>query len=789
MILGLDAIKSFKLEQKTDLKLYQEGMELQIQKREMALNNITSDKLLSIVNKYNSVFEGLGFNDRIKHKIILTDKTVVRQKQRHVPLPLLADIKKQIEEMEKLDIIEKSKSEYRSNIVPVKKPDGTTRITIDYRDVNKISKADSFPIPRIDDILVRLRNAKIFSKLDLVKGYYQIPLDKESREVTAFSCDRQLHQFKRMPMGLKTAPQTFQRLMELIFGNIGFVDFYLDDLIIFSKTEEEHLQHVATVLQIIKDENLKLNKKKCIFGARDIEYLGFAIGENRRSPTSINKQKLLKFPTPSNQKEVKAFIASANFYRKLINKFAHTAKPLYDCMSNKKFEWTPECDDSFKKIKELIEQEPKAAIPDPDAKFIVTTDASDIGMGGVLEQEVDGKREVVEFYSKTFTECQRRYSTYEKEATAILAAVEHWKHFLIGRPFRIETDHKPLCWLLSKRDCLGKLGRMVARLDEFQIENIEHIKGKDNDIADALSRIQLNLLIASTENDDELIRMSRRDPDNFERIGDKLFFVERCSLLNRNIHRLCIASAEDKKRILQECHDNMGHFGEFKCIEHIKKRFYWPGWKRDVKNHIRICSKCAQFKSDVEPIRLPMITNETTELRNWETLGLDVVGPLATTPRENKYIIVAQDYYSKFLITMAAPIVNTQSVTRWLDDIFTEHGRPKRIITDNGPQFTSRDFKQWARDNNIDISYATPFHHQTNGMVERANRTIETMLRTTTTNQTEWDTLLPDMTRAYNTATHHTTALSPHKLHFGVEARSELDREFGITHQRDDTRC
>lgn len=182
-----------------------------------------------------------------------------------------------------------------------------------------------------------------------------------------------------------------------------------------------------------------------------------------------------------------------------------------------------------------------------------------------------------------------------------------------------------------------------------------------------------------------------------------------------------------------------------------------------------------------------MITNETTELRNWETLGLDVVGPLATTPRENKYIIVAQDYYSKFLITMAAPIVNTQSVTRWLDDIFTEHGRPKRIITDNGPQFTSRDFKQWARDNNIDISYATPFHHQTNGMVERANRTIETMLRTTTTNQTEWDTLLPDMTRAYNTATHHTTALSPHKLHFGVEARSELDREFGITHQRDDT--
>lgn len=794
IIIGLDTIIAFDLEQKKNEVWRGEeriSNEVRVSEREERESVCVADinnniaELQQTIDKYATVFEGLGMNTRTSHVIKLTGDKIVRQKERQIPLPLLEGVKKQIEFMGKEKIIAKSNSNFRSNIVAVPKEDNSVRVTIDFRELNKIIESDSFPLPKIENILTRLRDAKYFTKLDLVKGYFQIPLAEDSQKYTAFAFNRQLYEFKRMPMGLKTAPQTFQRLMEDIFAEIPFVDFYLDDLIIFSKTEEEHIRHVETILKMMKEENLKLNKAKCVFGANSIEYLGFKIEHNTRTTTSHNKQQLLKFPRPRNQKEVKTFVASANYYRKLIKEFAHTAKPLHDCMNAKKFEWKAQQDESFAKLKEMIAAEPRVAIPDTNAKFIVTTDASDIGMGGTLEQLVDGQREIIEFYSKAFNKCQQRYSTYEKEATAIVSAIEHWKHFLMGRPFRVETDHKPLCWLLSKRDCLGKLGRMVDRLDEYQIENIAHIKGKDNEIADTLSRMQINLLTSMSQDEEALINMSRRDPVNFERIGGKLFFVDNCSTLGRRIHRLCITNDEDKQRILNECHNEMGHFGVFKCSEHVRKRFFWPGWKKYVTRYVRNCSRCAQYKTDFEVNRLPMVINDSTQYKNWEVIGLDIVGPLTPTDDGNKYIVVAQDYASKFLLTKAMPTVTSRSLSDWLETIFNRFERPKRIITDNGTQMNSTAFKQWTSQHNIDLAFITPFHHQSNGMVERVNRTIEDMLRTSITRQALWDSELPRITDAYNAMTHYSTGLAPYKIIFGEEKLSSLDRRLGVQQESD----
>ncbi|KAL0271862.1 UNVERIFIED_CONTAM: hypothetical protein PYX00_008824 [Menopon gallinae] len=699
VIVGTDIIQAFGLEQRRGLGVFHGDTLISIEpKSGKQLWNVQPSRDNSVgglVRKYGSLFEGIGRTQRIQHEIKLQTKKVVRHKRQLIPVHWQKALGEHIRELVQMGIIEESTSEFRSRIVPIKK-DGSIRMAVDFRDVNALSQTDAFPMPRIHDIILKLAKSKIFSKLDLKKGYYQIPMSPESKQYTAFAFKNKLYQFRYMPFGLVSAPQTFQRLMDQILGNLDFVEYYLDDVIVHSQTEEEHRNHLQKVFSILTEENLKLNKEKCQFGREEVDYLGLTIKGGNRTITPANKEKILQFPVPQNQKEAKTFVCLASFYRDLIPNFASMAQPIYDCTNKSKFSWQAEEERAFAQIKEAIRRETGLPVPDVTKQFTVTTDASDVAMGGTLTQLIDGEKRPVDFFSRNFNKTQRRYSTYEKEATAIIEALKHWRYFLLGKPFRIETDHKPLKWLLSKRDCAGKLGRMVLKLQEYQIENIDHVKGGHNILADTLSRIQLNMIQGQYQpgTEDDVILRHRQ---NFIQNGRQWFLVDKNG--TRDVYRLYINKTEDRKRILQAVHEN-GHLGVFKNQEEIRKRFWWPEWKKEVKTTVERCSICQTFKDNIEKTRLPLQPTEV-EPHTWRRVGLDICGPFQRTTNGNRYILVMQDYASKFLSATALPVANMESIIRWVRDIFLLFGWPEEIVCDRGAQFESRQFREFTTEHKV----------------------------------------------------------------------------------------
>ena len=781
IVVGTDTIEKFLLEQRVGLKIFQHNKPLSNMKNEtkkrLAINNCVDQ----IKRQYNDVFTGCGKTERMVHKIDVSSNRLIRHKTQNIPVHWREDIANHINELQQLGIIEESKSEYRSRIVPIKKKDGSVRLAIDYRDLNKISNNDAFPMPKIKDILFKLSKAKIFSKMDLKRGYYQIPMEENSKKYTAFAFNNKLYQFKMMPFGLVAAPQTFQRLMESILGHLDFVECYLDDVIIFSENEQKHRQHLDQIFNILREENLKLNEEKCQFYMKEIDYLGFSIKKGHRTILASNKQKLLQFPRPSNQNEAKTFIGLAGYYRDLIKDFAKMCKPLYYCSNQKKFRWLHEQEEAFNQLKEVIKKNPTVMIPDMSLKFTVTTDASDSAMGAVLSQTINNVKTPVDFFSRGFNDTQKRYSTYEKEATALIQALKYWQYLLIGKPFILETDHKPLKWLLSKKDCNGKLGRMVLKLADFQIENIEHIKGTENVLADTLSRLQVNC-IAGSQDDSQPDDVINRDRNNFRYQNGRWYFVDSSS--GTESLRIYIRNENEREQILKTVHDN-GHFGVFKCMEEIRKRFWWPGWKRQVKHIVSTCPRCEQYKENTERTRLPMITSQA-EPNNWRRLGIDICGPLQTTNDGNKYILVLQDYASKFVVAKPVATISSTVVIEWLRQVFQDFGWPQIILHDCGAQFQSEQFKRFASENRIELEEATVAHHQTNGMVERIIRTIETIIRVSANDHNNWDRTLPEAIAAYNGSRHYSTSMSPFKAMYGRDMTTQLDRRYGIVHNTED---
>ena len=795
MLIGLDIIRSFGLEQRSD-GIYQkhnnnyfkvedkDELNQAINYTEIteARRNTISpydlippsefdleeecfcqDSLRGTIEEFSELFRGLGENNKIKHKIELTaDKPI--KIYRRIPHHSREKVEDHIQELLRGDIIEESISDYCSPIVPIKKKDGTMRLAVDYGRLNSISKKDVFPMPRIDELIDNLGKAKVFSKIDLVKGYYQIALEDDSKHLTAFSWNKKLYQFKRMPFGLVTAPQTFQRLMTRILGDLEFVQCYLDDVVVYSKNLDEHRRHLRTVLKRFQEENLKLNKKKCQFGTDEISFLGFQIKNGAKSIPNDKIKAIVDYPRPQTKRELHKFVGMANFYRALIPNFSDMSKPLYDIINQRKFIWNEAGERNFALLKKKLTTFPVVHIPDLSKKFIVTTDASDIAMGAVLMQEIDGHKRVIEYASKTLDKAQRNYSTIEKEANSIIFALKKWQVYLEGKPFSIESDHKPLTWLVSKKDCTGKLARWALLLQEFDIEEIRHIKGEENVVADALSRIEINLL--EHEQDRELPNI-----DNIETINGKKYLIE------NNKKRLVITSREDQELIVRTVHDEFGHLGLYKCSSLIRERFYWKNWKKELKSYIKKCERC-QTRADDKESKEPMVLRNAHLLKPWQQLSIDICGPFAESNRGKKYLLLGQDLFTKFVVGKAVKEIKSSDVCNWLIEVARSYGYPEEIMVDQGTQFESRQFKSFCQENNVKIHVISTYHHQSNGQIERFNRTIEKMIRTTISNQREWCSVVDKMLLSYNVTTQCSTKVSPWKALYGTIPKTKLDEDW-----------
>lgn len=756
-------------------------------KTESFSNSHANDELMNLLSKWEKLFSGLGRTNVVCHSIITGDARPINIPPRRMPYTYLPAARENIQEMLNDEVIEHSSSEWSFPIVPVPKKDGSLRLAIDYRELNKISKKDAYPMPRIDEILARLRDAKIFSKLDLRQGYYQISIRSEDREKTAFRFEDQLFNFKRMSFGLSSAPQTSVRMMNRLFACEKNIQCYLDDCIVFSENIQNHLIHLERVFQIFKNAGLKLNRDKCEFLKDSVDFLGFQVGNSEIRPLSSKIEAIIKYPRPTTTKEISRWLGMVGYYRNLIQDFSKIVAPIQRLLQKgNKFIWSTACDESFIRINQCMIDDPVVRMPNLDLPFIVKTDACGQGIGALLLQEDVKGRYVVEFASKAFTDTQKRYPVIEQEATAIMFALERWTHYLLGSKFTLETDHRPLQWLKSKKNSMGKLGRMAARLAEFSGLEIKYIPDSQNEDVDALSRIADQISAISKEdlrmrqNSDEKLK------DAIEKNWSKFFKKDNLWYFKENggEERLCLAK-QDINDVIKMLHDQNGHLGQQRTIELARERFYWPSLRQDIKKWVNNCFECAT-KKDFLPTSAPapMLSVEIDKLQPFEKIGLDILGPLPETGSGNKYIVVLQDYMTKWVEATAMPACDAKDISSWLsDEIFSRFGIPASIVSDHGSQFDSKVYKDFCDRLGIIQNFATPYHHQSNGLVERMNRSLENMLRMyVDKDQTDWDLYLSPCLFAYRTSIHSVTKKSPFEAMFIRTARMPVDSLYPTSH-------
>ena len=459
------------------------------------LSHLTADQqseMLSLVNEYKHLFSDVpGRTTAAVHDIKLLSSTPIKQHPYRTNPEKQAVIDKELAYMLEHEIVEHSNSCWSSPCLLVPKPDGTSRFCTDFRKVYSVTKTDTYPLPRIDDCIDSVGQAQYVSKFDLLKGYWQVPLTDAAKDISAFAVANGLFQYRVLPFGLKNAPPTFQRLMDKVISGLKNTKVYIDDVIVHSKNWADHLKYIRALFDRLPLYQLTVNLSKSDFGKATVIYLGHVVGQGKISPIEAKVQGIAKFVPPNDRKSLRRFLGMAGFYRKFCRNFADVAMPLTNLLKKQTpFNWTDKCQASFDGIKAMLMSSPVLAAPNFAIPFKLAIDASDLGMGAVLIQEnSEGVDHPVCYYSKKFNVHQQRYSTIEKEALALLRALDHFEVYVGGYSHStvVYTDHNPLTFVTKMKNKNQRLLNWCLTLQKYNIK-IEHIKGRDNVIADALSR-------------------------------------------------------------------------------------------------------------------------------------------------------------------------------------------------------------------------------------------------------------------------------------------------------------
>lgn len=725
---------------------------------------------------------GLGCTDVTAHVINATGPPI---KQRYYPLsPVMqAHVNKELDEMMKLGVIEKSKSPWSSPIVLVKKKNGDYRFCVDFRKLNAVTEKDGYPLPYVNHTLDKLKDAHYLSTVDIKSAYWQVPVSEESRKYTAFTVPGQgLFQFRRMPFGLHNAPATWQRLIDSVLGPElePYVLVYLDDIVIVTKTFEEHLKILEEVFKRLRDAKLTISIEKCHFCRPELKYLGYVVDKNGLHCDPDKVKAMLEIPPPNTVKEVRSVIGTFSWYRRFIPDFSTLISPLTALLKkNRKFVWTEECETAFHKIKECLVTAPILNCPDYDLPFVVQTDASGYGLGAVLTQpHPDGDR-VISYLSRSLTRQERNFSTTERECLAVLWAIEKLRPYLEGVPFTVITDHYSLVWLQNLQGPSGRLARWAVRLQQYDFK-IVHRKGKNHIVPDTLSRSVpvIECLDRSEKVKDKwycrMVEGVTEQPLKYPqwRVTNGLLF----KYIKTNFPELShednwkqVVPREDRKKIVEEGHNppTSGHMGVLKTFSRIAERFYWPKMKSDVAKFVRFCKICGAYKGEMKGPK-GLMTPQPRALQPWEIISTDLIGPLPRSLQGNQYILVVTDHFSKFSLTFPLRKATAKQVSRRIEEeVFLIFGAPRTLMCDNGPQYRSAEFSSVMSRYGVSIRFNANYHPQANP-TERYNRTLKTMLGMyVADNHRKWDISLAQVTCATRTAVHESTKHTPYYVNFG----------------------
>ncbi len=428
----------------------------------------------------------------LQHDIDVGDAQPIKQHPYRLNPKKRELMKTEVKYLRQNNFASPSQSVWSSPCLLVPKSDSSVRFCTDYRKVNAVTKPDSFPLPRMEDCIDRVGPAKFVTKLDLLKGYWQVPLTPRATEISAFVTPDDFMQYSVMAFGMRNAPSTFQRLMRIVLNGVENCEAYLDDIVIYSSSWEEHVSSLREVFSRLAGASLTLNLAKCEFAKATVVYLGKVVGQGEVRPVDAKIAAVMEFPAPRNKRELRRFLGMAGYYRGFCRNFASVVSPLTDLLSLARvFVWTPACEQAFRAAKDLLCNAPILSAPDFGHPFKLEVDASATGAGAILIQESElGIEHPVCYFSKKFTLCQRRYSTIEKEALALLLALQHFEVYLGGSSFPIVvyTDHNPLVFLARMCNSNNRLMRWSLIVQEFYLD-IRHKKGSQNIVADALSRV------------------------------------------------------------------------------------------------------------------------------------------------------------------------------------------------------------------------------------------------------------------------------------------------------------
>lgn len=816
LLLGLDVIKLFKLKQDENLKIKQKfnnktiELNKSIEKDNIInflVNMVDSKQIIDLKNRFNhlnekeskEIIELLLANNEIfasdkydvtatpmaKAEIKLIKNEIVAQRPYNCTIPDGQEIERQIENLLNRGLIEQSTSPYAAPVTLAdKKECKKSRLCIDFSRLNKILVDESQPFLKVEDILDKLVDRKYFTKIDLNSAFWSVPLHKDDRFKTAFVTKQGHYQWTVLPFGLKTSPAIFQRILSAVLRKYNCSTFsvnYMDDILIFSKSFGDHLNHIQLVIKALRKEKFKANFSKCEFAQHKITYLGHLISENKIQPINNDLVVIKNARSPSNVDQLRRYLGKINYYHKYLPNAADLLEPFHKLLRKKvKFEWTPECESRFREVNNYLCSEPVLRIFNSAKRCYLFTDASGFGVSAVLKQiQEDNEFHPIGYFSMKLPEIKSRRDAIYLELLAIKKAIEYWHYYLYGSEFTIITDHQPLKNVKIKTKPDTKLGQMIMYLEQYNFV-IVYREGKLNIEADELSRLPVldyyegeqfikyaNLLTV------EKIKEIQKNMNQNQLKNRKLKKVDGIWFnIKKNKRRALVDKLTGKQLIIQ-IHNEFGHLGKSKLFNLINKNYYFDDMSKLVNNIVDACDVCIKNKSRrIKELGLTGCLGPPKD--PYEFMSLDTIGGFGRAGSENKYVHVLIDHFTKYIWARCSTNQTSAEFIKLISPV-ANIVKIDTIMVDQYSGINSNKFKSYLKEKEIKLIFTGVNSPQSNGTIERAGQTIVNRIRCklneSVGSEQPFAKLVAECINEYNLTIHESTGYAPKFLLLGTSRR------------------
>jgi len=797
-------------------------------------NGVIPQEISDILNEYPDVFP-----DEPKLTQVASERMKLTQPSMRIetgdaePIKLpyykmgpadLDELKIQLKKLLEAKLIRPSISPWGAPVLFVKKKDGSRRLCIDYRALNKVTKADAYPMPRIQESLDRLANARYYSSLDATWGFWQNPVRPQDVQKTAFNTRYGSYEFLVTPFGLKNSPIAFQRMMDEIFKDFvdDFMLVYIDDILIYSKTREEHIKHLKLVAKKLNEFKLQINMKKSYFMVKSVKYCGYIVegGSLKIDPDKLTLMNI--WPVPQNASAVRSFLGFLGYYRRFLKDFGTLAAPLHAISgTNSEWKWTIVEQNSFDQLKRAMMSEPVLVCPRDDLVFHIWPDASPWAVGGILTQDHGNGHQPVAYEYHKLSKAELNYPHHEKEIMAMLYCLRKWRYYFEGRKFIVHSDNTTVVKMQTAKDPHRRLQRWINEYQYWSPDIVyepgstnpadgpsrvitdDTVEEGDLSDVDVFGKLPTDIMVGNImlqdwnmeidENHDwplciayfleknkwpeklnsGLMKRLEKEVDLFE------FHKEMFCRKRKGGGSIPYLPMKDRPKTMERYHVGLGHLKTNSLLDIVSQRFWFPDMARYMAEFLKTCPQCQMDQSHSKGVIYSNLKPMNPIALPFERWGMDFVQNLQVTKSGNRHIITAIDYGTRWVVVRAVKTMDADTVAHFLyHDILVNYGAPYELITDRGSSLLAESIRSYEKIQMIKHCASTPYHPQTNGMVERMHSTLRGIISKLSDGSPDrWDEFLPQAIFSLRVRTHAVTKYSPFYLLYGVHPRIPMDTQ------------